>query len=55
MTTDEVYRHGFDEDVQYTPENTCPECGGTVYTNVRETACEDCGLVIHMEEIHHAA
>jgi len=43
MATSDIYRRTFDEDV---PTNDCPECGGGVVTNSRETRCVDCGLVI---------
>lgn len=43
MATSDIYRRTFDEDV---PTNDCPECGGNVVTNTRETRCDDCGLVI---------
>jgi len=29
------------------------ECGGRVITNVKETVCEDCGLVIQEQRVHH--
>ena len=29
----------------------CPECGGRVRTNVHETVCDDCGLVVSEEAI----
>lgn len=41
---DQVYETWFDEDVQ--ANDQCPECSGHVVTNVRETVCEDCGLVL---------
>lgn len=43
MATSDIYRRTFDEDSQTT---NCPECGGSVVTNTRETCCDDCGLVI---------
>jgi transcription initiation factor TFIIB len=46
MATRDIYDDGFDEDVQRNEHNTCPECRGRVTTNVRETACDDCGLVL---------
>lgn len=52
MTISDSYESGFDEDVQ-TPNNSCPECGGLVTTNTRETVCEDCGLVIEDNPIDH--
>lgn len=41
---DSVYTTAFDEDVQ--ANDGCPECDGHVETNVRETVCADCGLVL---------
>ncbi|MGB9964078.1 transcription initiation factor IIB family protein [Halobacterium sp. CBA1126] len=52
MPTSDIYARGFDEDVQ-TDGNQCPECGGRVTTNVQETVCEDCGLVIDEQRIDH--
>lgn len=49
MGPDGVYRHGFDEDVQHTTQNPCPDCRGRVYTNVREKVCEDWGLMFDKE------
>lgn len=46
MATRDIYDSGFDEDVQQTEHNTCPECSGRVTTNIRETTCDDCGLVL---------
>jgi len=51
MPTSDIYARGFDEDVQ--TDNQCPECGGRVATNVQETVCEDCGLVIDEQRIDH--
>jgi transcription initiation factor TFIIB len=42
---------GFDEDIEQTRANTCPECGGRVTMNVHETVCDDCGLVIDDEKV----
>jgi transcription initiation factor TFIIB len=52
MPTSDIYARGFDEDVQ-SDGNQCPECGGRVATNVQETVCEDCGLVIDEQRIDH--
>ena len=46
MSTRDIYDDGFDEDVQQNEHNTCPECRGRVTTTVRETVCDDCGLVL---------
>ena len=46
MSTRDIYDGGFNEDVQQTEHNTCPECSGRVTTNTRETVCDDCGLVL---------
>ena len=44
----------FDEDVQTElSANQCPECDGHVTTNVKETVCEDCGLVIKKQRLDH--
>ena len=53
MASRDIYQQTFDEDVQQTAHNTCPECSGRVTTNVHETVCEDCGLVIADEQIDH--
>ena len=53
MASRDIYEQTFDEDVQQTDQNTCPECSGRVTTNVHETVCEDCGLVIEDEQIDH--
>jgi transcription initiation factor TFIIB len=45
-TASDSYPNGFDEDVLQNEHNTCPECRGRVTTNVRETVCDDCGLVL---------
>jgi transcription initiation factor TFIIB len=52
MPASDIYARGFDEDVQ-ADDNQCPECGGRVATNVVETVCEDCGLVIDEQRIDH--
>jgi hypothetical protein len=42
------------EDVQTESSgNQCPECNGHVTTNVKETICEDCGLVIEEQRLDH--
>lgn len=46
---DSVYTTWFDEDVQ--TNDQCPECCGRVTTNMRETVCEECGLVLFEEEL----
>ena len=54
MATSDIYETTFDEDVQQeTTTNQCPECDGRVTTNVSETVCEDCGLVIDEQRIDH--
>lgn len=54
MATRDIYATGFDEDVQTeSSANQCPECHGHVTTNVKETVCEDCGLVIEEQRIDH--
>ncbi len=54
MATRDIYETGFDEDVQTEASaNQCPECDGHVTTNVKETVCEDCGLVIEEQRIDH--
>lgn len=54
MATRDIYETGFDEDVQTeSSANQCPECHGHVTTNVKETVCEDCGLVIEEQRIDH--
>jgi transcription initiation factor TFIIB len=54
MATRDIYATGFDEDI-YTESsaNQCPECHGHVTTNVKETVCEDCGLVIEEQRLDH--
>ena len=51
MSTRDIYDDGFDEDVQQNERNTCPECGGRVTTNTRETVCDECGLVLEEQRI----
>jgi len=54
MATRDIYESGFDEDVRTeSSANQCPECDGRVTTNVVETVCEDCGLVINEQRIDH--
>jgi len=53
MATSEIYETTFDENVQTDKTNQCPECGGRVATNVAETVCEECGLVLEDERIDH--
>jgi len=54
MATRDIYETGFDEDVQTgSSGNQCPECNGHVTTNVKETVCEDCGLVIQEQRLDH--
>ncbi len=53
MATSEIYETAFDEDVQNDTTNRCPECDGRVTTNVAETVCEECGLVLEDERIDH--
>jgi len=54
MATRDIYATGFDEDVQTeSSANQCPECDGQVTTNVKETVCEDCGLVIEEQRLDH--
>jgi transcription initiation factor TFIIB len=51
MTSRDIYESTFDEDVQHTSTNTCPECDGRVTANVHETVCDECGLVLNDETI----
>ena len=51
MSRSDNYSRRFDEDVQQNEHNTCPECGGRVTTNTRETVCDDCGLVMEEQRI----
>jgi transcription initiation factor TFIIB len=54
MAVRDIYETCFDEDVQTEPSaNQCPECDGHVTTNVKETVCEDCGLVIEEQRLDH--
>mgnify|MGYP000170996018 CR=1 FL=1 len=54
MATRDIYETGFDEDVQTNSStNPCPECDGRITTNLVETICEDCGLVIDEQRIDH--
>jgi len=54
MATRDIYETGFDEDIQTESNaNRCPECDGHVTTNIKETVCEDCGLVIEEQRIDH--
>ena len=54
MATRDIYETEFDEDVQTEPSaNHCLECDGHVITNVKETVCEECGLVIEEQYLDH--
>lgn len=53
MIRSDSYSTGFDEDVPSEPTIGCPDCGGLVTTNVVETVCEDCGLVIDDQQTNH--
>ena len=54
MAIRDIYETSFDEDVQTDAEsNQCPECDGHVITNIKETVCEDCGLVIDEQRLDH--
>jgi transcription initiation factor TFIIB len=54
MATRDIYETSFDEDVRTDAEsNQCPECDGHVITNIKETVCEDCGLVIDEQRLDH--
>jgi transcription initiation factor TFIIB len=54
MATRDIYETGFDEDVLTdSSANQCPECDGHVTTNVKETVCKDCGLVIEKQRLDH--
>lgn len=55
MSHGEPYDRTFDEDIQATDRNDCPECDGRVTTNAHETVCEDCGLVLDRTPIDHGA
>jgi transcription initiation factor TFIIB len=51
MATRDIYETCFNKDVHTeSSANQCPECDGHATTNLKETVCEDCGLVI--EEQH---
>ncbi|WP_342765905.1 TFIIB-type zinc ribbon-containing protein [Haladaptatus sp. DYF46] len=47
------YATGFDEDVPSELTNQCPRCDGLITTNMIETVCEDCGLVIGDQRTTH--
>lgn len=51
MASRDIYQSTFDEDVQQATQNTCPECTGRVTTNIHETVCDDCGLVLDEEPV----
>ena len=51
MSRSDSYSRRFDEDVKQNEHNTCPECGGRVTTNTRETVCDDCGLVLEEQRV----
>lgn len=53
MSSSPIYETTFDEDVQAESTNQCPECDGRVTTNVAETVCEECGLVVDDQQIDH--
>ena len=54
MAIRDIYETSFDEDVRTdTESNQCPECDGHVITNIKETVCEDCGLVIDEPRLDH--
>ena len=54
MAIRDIYETSFDEDVRTdTESNQCPECDGHVITNIKETVCEDCGLVIDEQRLDH--
>ena len=54
MAIRDIYETSFDEDVQTDAEsNQCPECDGHVITNIKETVCENCGLVIDEQRLDH--
>ncbi|WP_227377595.1 hypothetical protein [Haladaptatus halobius] len=46
MILSDSYATDFDEDVPSELTNQCHRCGGQVTTNVIETVCDDCSLVI---------
>lgn len=47
----DVYERRYDESTEQTAANTCPECGGRVTMNTRETVCDDCGLVLADQQV----
>ena len=52
MATRDIYTSTVDEGGQDEPKsNQCPECGGRVTTNMVETICEACGLIIDKQQI----
>ncbi len=53
MIRSNSYATGFDEDVPSELTNQCPRCGGLVTTNVIETVCENCRLVIDDQQTNH--
>lgn len=54
MASRDIDETGFDEDIQTdSSTNPCPECDGHVTTNVKETVCEDCDLVIEEQRLDH--
>lgn len=54
MVTRDIYETSFDEDVPTDAEsNQCPECDGRVITNIKETVCKNCGLVIDEQRLDH--
>jgi transcription initiation factor TFIIB len=53
MIRSDSYATGFDEDVPSEPTSQCPKCDGLVTTNVIETVCEDCSLVIEEQRTNH--
>lgn len=59
MATRDIYTTTFDEDVSHPNptgnKTSCAECGGQIRTDIRETACEDCGLVLEVPQIDHGS
>jgi hypothetical protein len=53
MIRSDSYATSFDEDVPSELTNQCPKCDGLVTTNVIETVCEDCGLLIDDQQTNH--
>ena len=55
MATRDLYPATFDEDVLHPKssrtDTNCAECGGRIRTEIRETACEVCGLVLEEPQI----